>query len=161
MIQGCTTSVDINAQERTSAHFFLVVLSCFSLSVDLEEEKGTAFPFGLSIRNCKSRRKTTICLAHQPKFEMSLWFGSLFQLARLCSFHPTLSGFSFMLGALNVQKLTLVFLNAEEHRSTSYRKKKRWSWTILCHAGLKNVESLNQPGVFFVCTRQEWEPIVI
>lgn len=148
MIQGCTTSVEVNAQERTLAPFFLIVLNFFSLSVDVEEEKGAAFPFGLSVRNCKRRRKTTIHLAHQPKFKMSLWFGSLFQLACLFSFHPTLFGCSFMLGVVNVQKFTLVFLNAEEHRSTTYQKKKRWSWTILCHTGLKNVDSLNQPGVF-------------
>ena len=123
VIQGHTTSVEINAQERTLAHFCFTVLSFFSLS-DLEEEKGTAFPFGVSVRNCKSRRKTTVCLAHQPKFEVSLWFGSLLQLARLFSFHPMFFGCSFMLGVLNVQELTLVFLNAEEHRSTSYQKKK-------------------------------------
>lgn len=49
VIQGWTTSVDINAQERTLAHFFSYCFKVFFFpSVDLAEEKGTAFPFGLS-----------------------------------------------------------------------------------------------------------------
>jgi len=93
--------------------------NCFKLlfSVDLEEEKGGAFPLGLSVRNCKSRRKRTIYLAHQPKFEMSLWLGSLLQLACVFSFHLALSGCSFMLGVLYAETRIGLFecRRAQEH----------------------------------------------